>query len=292
MELIHTVDEMRSRARTVCCAGSTLALVPTMGAIHEGHLALVRRARRRADHVTVSIFVNPTQFGPDEDYESYPRTLDRDVELLRREIDGGVEVVFAPSVEEIYPGGNDPAVWVTVEELTDHLCGQFRPEHFRGVTTVVSKLFAVCRPDCAVFGRKDAQQFVILRRLAEAIPFGVEVVGVPTVREEDGLAVSSRNEYLTAAERQEATVLSEAVRRAENAIREGEQRVPPLVEEMVRILDRADHGEIEYAEIVDARTLEPVGRVEPGQEVLAAVAVYFGEARLIDSAFVTAPDSR
>lgn len=290
MELLRTVDAMHAEALEASCRGDRLALVPTMGALHEGHLALVREARERADHVTVSVFVNPTQFGPGEDYESYPRTLDRDMERLEEEIDGGVEVVFAPTREEMYPAEERPPVWVEVEALTEHLCGAHRPDHFRGVTTIVTKLLLACRPDLAVFGRKDAQQFVVIERLAEALPFGVEIVGVPTVREEDGLARSSRNKYLSDRQREQATVLSEAVFRAEERIRQGEQRIGPIVEDMTRIIGAAEEAELEYAEVVDARSLQPIERIEPGQEVLAAVAVYFGDARLIDNAFVTAPN--
>jgi pantoate--beta-alanine ligase len=242
MEVIRTVQGMQEHAEGQRRAGSTLALVPTMGALHEGHLALVREAMGRAGHVTVSIFVNPTQFGPAEDFDRYPRDLGHDVELLAGL--GGVDVVFAPAVEEIYPGGAGAQRFsVGIDELDRHLCGRHRPDHFRGVATVVAKLFNCCRPHLSFFGLKDAQQFVILRRLAREFHFGVEVVGVPTVRETDGLALSSRNRYLRPAERAQAVVA----------------------------------------------TLQPVARIEPGQEVLAALAVFFGETRLIDNAFVQAP---
>lgn len=291
MELIHTVDEMQARAERQRCAGQTLALVPTMGAVHAGHLALVQKAREVADHVTVSVFVNPTQFGPDEDYEQYPRELERDMEKLDRQIDGGVECIFAPSVEEMYTEREGPPVWVTVEELDEHLCGRYRPDHFRGVTTIVSKLLLACRPHYGVFGKKDAQQYVILRRLVKALPFGTEIVGVPTVREEDGLAFSSRNSFLTDAQREQAVVLSGAVRRAEELIKEGEQRVDRIVETMLAVMEEAPEADVQYAELVETDHLQPLDHISPGQEVLAAVAVYFGDTRLIDNVFVTAPRS-
>ncbi|WP_456428819.1 pantoate--beta-alanine ligase [Rhodocaloribacter sp.] len=288
MKLIQTVHEMQAEADRRRAEDRRLALVPTMGALHEGHLALVREARRHADHVTVSIFVNPTQFAPGEDYEQYPRTLDADLERLERL--GFVEVVFAPSPAGMYPGG--PAghrTWVTVEGLDEHLCGRFRPGHFRGVTTVVTKLFLACRPHVAVFGRKDAQQFLILRRMARDLNFGVEIVGVPTVREPDGLALSSRNVYLSPSERAQATALSRAVSEAKRLAEAGEQRTKVLVEAMLRALAQAPDARVQYAEVVDTETLRPIEILEPGQEALAAVAVFFGHTRLIDNAFFRSP---
>ena len=195
MELFRTVDAMQAHADAARRDGQTLALVPTLGALHEAHLALVRRAIEEADHVTVSIFVNPTQFGPDEDYDEYPRDLEGDRKKLEA-LD--VDALFAPSVEEMYPYADDealpgPLAWVDVERLDDHLCGAYREGHFRGVTTVVTKLFHACKPDVAVFGKKDAQQYVIIQRLVDDLLLDVEIVGVPTVRESDGLAVSSRS---------------------------------------------------------------------------------------------------
>ncbi len=278
---------MRQRARQARCEGKRLALVPTMGALHAGHLALVEEACRRADHVTVSIFVNPTQFGPHEDYERYPRTLEADMEALRR-IEGTVDVVFCPSVEEMYPP--DFKTWVHVEDLDKHLCGAYRPGHFRGVTTVVTKLFHACEPDVAVFGLKDAQQFVIIRRMVEDLNFGIELVGVPTVREADGLALSSRNLYLTAEQRQQAVVLSQAIFLARRLIEQGERNVERIREQMRHILSAASEGEVQYVEVVDGQNLQPVTQIKPGQEVLVALAVFFGGTRLIDSAFVRAPE--
>jgi pantoate--beta-alanine ligase len=293
MEVLRTVDDMQAHADAARADGETLALVPTLGALHEGHLALVRRALEEADHVTVSVFVNPTQFGPDEDYEAYPRDLEGDRETLEA-LD--VDAMFAPSVEEMYPSVADdelpgPLAWATVDHLDEHLCGGYREGHFRGVTTVVTKLFHACKPNVAVFGTKDAQQYVIIQQLVEDLLFDIEVVGVPTVREEDGLARSSRNAYLADDERAQAPVLYEAVTAAEEAIDGGEQDAQAVVRAMDQALRGAPDAEVEYAEVVDARTLQPVDRLSPGQEVLAAVAVYFGDTRLIDNTFVQVPAS-
>lgn len=284
MEVVATVAEMQARAEAARCAGSRLALVPTMGALHAGHLALVEEARRRADHVTVSIFVNPTQFGPGEDFARYPRTLEADLAAL--EGLGGVACVFAPSVEEMYPGGAEPLVSVEVAELDRPLCGASRPGHFRGVATVVAKLFLACRPHVAVFGKKDAQQFVLLRRMAQELRFGIEVVGLETVREADGLAMSSRNRYLDEEERAQAVVLHRALEAVREAVRAGERRPAALVDTMRRIVGEAPRARLEYAEVVDAEALQPVEALRPGQEVIAALAAYLGRARLIDNAFI------
>ncbi|MDX1530176.1 MAG: pantoate--beta-alanine ligase, partial [Rhodothermales bacterium] len=277
----------RRHADGARCAGRRLGLVPTMGALHEGHLALVRHAQALADHVTVSIFVNPTQFGPGEDFERYPRTLEADLDALRGV--GGVDCVFAPDVDEMYPGGSRLTA-VEVAELDAHLCGAHRPGHFRGVATVVTKLFAACRPHVAVFGRKDAQQFVLLRRMARDLLLGVEVVGLETVREPDGLALSSRNRYLGEEARKQAVALSEAVHAAREAAEKGERRAQALVDLMRRTIGAAPMARLQYAEVVDAETLQPVETLRPGREVLAAVAAYFGDARLIDNAFIRAPE--
>ena len=291
MELIRTVDAMQAHADAARADGKTLALVPTLGALHGGHLALVRTALEEADHVTVSVFVNPTQFGPDEDFDDYPRDLEGDREKLEAL---GVDALFAPTVDEMYPFVDDdafpgPLAWVSVEQLDEHLCGAYRDGHFRGVTTVVTKLFHACKPDLGVFGKKDAQQYVILKRLVEDLLFDIDIVGVPTVREDDGLAQSSRNDYLDPDERAQATVLYEAVTAAEEAIDGGEQEAQAVVRAMENALAAAPDAEVEYADVVDAHTLQPVERLTPGQEVLAAVAVYFGDTRLIDNAFVQVP---
>lgn len=285
--IVHSSREMQRCADAERASGKTLALVPTMGALHEGHLHLVAEAKKRADHVTVSVFVNPTQFGPNEDFDKYPRDLEGDVRKLQEE--GGVEVVFAPSAAEVYPGGLPAHTFVEVEGLDQHLCGAHRPGHFRGVTTVVAKLFLLCKPHLAFFGLKDAQQFLILRRMVRDLPLGVEVIGVPTVREADGLAMSSRNVYLTPEARQQAVVLSQAVAVARARIEAGERHSEAVVEAMRNELGQAPDAVVQYAEVVAAESVQPVAQLVPGQEVLAAVAVFFGTTRLIDNAFVRVP---
>jgi len=290
MKRIRTVAGMQDYADARRANGERVALVPTMGALHDGHLALIRTAQEQADRVVVSVFVNPTQFGPDEDYAEYPRDIDRDAAQLEER---GVDVLFAPTVDEMYPSepvGDAPTLtWVIVNRLDEHLCGCYRQGHFQGVTTVVTKLFHACKPHVAVFGRKDAQQFVIIQRMVQELLLDIDIVGVPTVREPDGLAKSSRNAYLSPEERQQATVLYEAVKTAEARIEGGEQQISALVEAMQNKLGQASDATVQYAEVVNATTLQPLERITPGQHVLAAVAVYFGDTRLIDNAFVRAP---
>lgn len=291
MDLLRTVDAMHAHADAARASGQTLALVPTLGALHDGHLALVRTALEKADHVTVSVFVNPTQFGPEEDYDDYPRDLDGDRATLEAL---GVDAMFAPPVEEMYPFAGDDALpnplsWVSIQRLDAHLCGAHREGHFRGVTTVVTKLFHACTPDIGVFGKKDAQQYVILQRLVEALLLDIEIVGVPTVREPDGLAKSSRNEYLSTGQREQASVLYEAVTAAQEAIEGGEQEARAVVGAMENLLATAPDADVQYADVVDAHTLQPVDHLASGQNVLAAVAVFFGDTRLIDNAFVEVP---
>ncbi len=274
-------DQRRSEGRCI-------ALVPTMGALHAGHEALVRTALSSADDVIVSIFVNPTQFGPREDFDAYPRHFDEDVETLGK-LSSGL-TVFAPETEEIYPEGIQASrISVEVGDMSRYLCGTFRKGHFEGVATIVLKLFHACRPHVAVFGLKDAQQFVILNRLVQDMLLDVRVVGVPTVRAADGLALSSRNAYLSPVQRKAAVVVSQAVHGAEEAIGKGEQRRAALVEIMRSILRREDDARVQYADVVDAGTLQPIEEISPGQHVLAAVAVCFGNTRLIDSVFTHAP---
>lgn len=269
--------------------GRCIALVPTMGALHAGHDALVRASLSFADDVIVSIFVNPTQFGPREDFDAYPRPFDEDVETLGK-LSSGI-TVFAPEVGEIYPGGVQASrISVEVGDMSRYLCGKFRKGHFEGVATIVLKLFHTCRPHVAVFGLKDAQQFVILKSLVRDMLLDVRMVGAPTVRAADGLALSSRNAYLSPVQRKAAAVVSQAVHGAEEAIERGEQHRAALVEIMRSILRREDEARVQYAEVVDADTLQPIEEISPGQHVLAAVAVYFGDTRLIDSVFTHAPD--
>lgn len=263
-----------------------MALVPTMGALHAGHLALVREARTRADHVVVSVFVNPTQFGPGEDFEAYPRTLESDLAALSAE--GCCDAVFAPPASEIYPEGEN-LTWVTVDRMGDHLCGASRPGHFRGVTTVVARLFAIVEPDVAVFGLKDAQQFFILRRMSREMGFGVELVGLPTVRESDGLAMSSRNRYLDAAQRAAAPALYRALSAARTRVSDGERRSEALVRGVQEALEAVPECRIDYIQLVAASDLQPVSELVPGKQGLLALAAWFGSARLIDNVILDVP---
>lgn len=286
IRVVRTSSEIRRFSDDLRGAGLRTALVPTMGALHEGHLALVEEARKHADRVIVSIFVNPTQFGPNEDFDRYPRSLESDLEAL--ETSGEVDAVFAPSVEDMYPDGARTVVHV--QDLGDYLCGPFRPGHFDGVTTVVSRLLAVVRPDVAVFGKKDAQQFVILKRLAQDLGFGTEIVGVETIREADGLALSSRNRYLSDEARHQATVVSRAVFAVRDAvINDGERDPQVLVDHMLHEIERVPTASAQYAQLVDIETLAPLSSLESGQEILAAVAVYIDDVRLIDNQFITVP---
>ncbi len=288
MEVVRTAASMRSRVNALRSQGRTLALVPTMGKLHKGHLALVTTARQHGDHVTVSVFVNPTQFSAGEDFGDYPRDLVRDCELLSET--GIVDAVFAPPVVELYPYGQDRQdVWVQSELLGKHLCGPHRPGHFTGVLTVIAKLFNCCKPHAAIFGLKDAQQYFMIRKLSEDLVLGVKIVGRETVREPDGLALSSRNTYLSPAERAQSVMLSQSVSAARQAIEMGERRPDFVRQLMERIVGRAPAARLEYAEVVSTRDLQPIHEIVPGEEILAAVAAYFGTARLIDNAIVRAP---
>ena len=293
--LLQTVDAMQAEADAARAADRRLALVPTMGALHDGHLALVRDARRRVGpegHVTVSVFVNPTQFGPTEDFDAYPRALGADLDALAEA--GGVDAVFAPTDAAMYPFGLPPYATVSVRDLDRHLCGATRPGHFEGVTTVVTKLFLACRPHLAVFGQKDAQQLAILRRMTDELGFGIELVGHPIVREADGLALSSRNRYLSDEERAQAVVLSRALRAAEAAAELGERDAAAIRGTMEAQIATAPLAELQYAEVVDADTLQPVDTLSPerpsGGRYLAALAVFFGDTRLIDNTTLVVGD--
>lgn len=284
LPVFDTIPEMQTYADAARATGHRLALVPTMGALHDGHLALVADAKERADHVTVSIFVNPTQFAPGEDYEAYPRTLGADLDALT---EVGVDAVFAPTAGAMYPYGLPPYATVSVRDLDRHLCGASRPGHFQGVTSVVTKLYLACRPHVAIFGQKDAQQLAILKRMTEEMGFGIEIVGHPIVREADGLAMSSRNRYLTEEERAQAVVLSRALRAGGAAVALGERDASAVIGAMEAQIATAPLADVDYVEIVDADTLQPVDTLAQespsGGRYLAAVAVRFGETRLIDN---------
>ncbi len=276
MKLVRSISEMNALGRTARSRGAHLGLVPTMGALHEGHLSLVRAARERSDLVAASIFVNPTQFGPNEDFAKYPRALESDCVLLERE---GVELVFAPSVEEMYPQG--AVTWVVVEGLSERLCGKSRPGHFRGVTTVVAKLFHIVEPDLAFFGQKDAAQVAIIRRMVLDLNMPVTIEVCPIVREPDGLAISSRNAYLSAQERKSALVLHRSLMRVQKLFESGERDSASLISAAKHEFASALAVRLDYIEIVDPETLEP--ETTGTKPTLVAVAAFVGQTRLIDN---------
>jgi pantoate--beta-alanine ligase len=276
MQVLSTIREMRAASLAVRKSGESLGLVPTMGALHAGHIALVRAARAQCDVVTASIFVNPAQFGPNEDFSKYPRTFERDCALLQ---DEGVALIFAPQPEEMYPAGT--STFVEVEGVGDRLDGASRPGHFRGVATVVSKLFHIVGPDKAFFGQKDAAQVAVLRSMVRDLNFDLELVVCPTVREPDGLALSSRNRYLSAEERKQALVLSTALNVILATYRAGQKSVALLLEAGRSILAAEPDVRVDYLEIVNADTLLPLTEAVPG--ALVAVAAYVGSTRLIDN---------
>jgi pantoate--beta-alanine ligase len=279
MEVVNSVERMREISRDLRRKAKEVGLVPTMGAFHEGHLSLIREARRRDEVVVVSLFVNPLQFGPSEDYEQYPRDLERDVALASCL---GVDFLFAPSAEEIYPQRFD--TYVTVEGLSGKLCGISRPGHFRGVTTVVAKLFNLILPRRAYFGQKDAQQAIIVGKMIRDLDWDIELVMLPTVREEDGLAMSSRNLYLSQQERQEATVLYRSLCWAAERIKAGEKEAGGIREGIREMICSMPSARIDYISVVDPETLEEIERIEG--KVLVALAVWFGRARLIDNLII------
>jgi pantoate--beta-alanine ligase len=253
-----------------------IGFVPTMGCLHEGHLSLVREARRMSDIVVVSIFVNPKQFGPNEDYDRYPRNIAKDTELLQKE---NVDYVFHPSVEEMYPAGY--RTYVVVEDLSEKLCGKSRPNHFRGVATVVMKLFNIVQPNFAFFGQKDAQQVVIIKRMLKDLNSNIEIITLPIIREPDGLALSSRNNYLNSEERKAATVLYKSLMKAKELIQSGEHKSAKISKAIIDMITQEPLAKIDYVEIVDLENLEPVKTV--GKNTLIAIAVYIGTTRLIDN---------
>ena len=277
MRVVRTIREMKGIARALKRAGKSVGFVPTMGYLHEGHLSLVRTAKKENDTVVMSIFVNPIQFAPSEDFEKYPRDEKRDFFLAEKE---GVDIVFVPSVEEMYPRKN--LTFVEVEEITEYLCGVKRPGHFRGVTTVVTKLFNIVLPDRAYFGKKDFQQFKVIKRMVEDLNMDVEVVGCPIVRERDGLAMSSRNVYLSKEERESALALYKSLLLAKRLIEEGETSAEKIKEKMREFILSFPHVKnIDYVEIVDQDNFKSVEYVKDGD--LIALAVFVGDARLIDN---------
>ncbi len=278
MQTITTIDEVRTFIENVSAAGKSIGFVPTMGDLHEGHLALVRKSKEQADITVVSIFVNPTQFGPNEDYEKYHRNLEGDSALCRQE---GVDMIFAPEVQEMYPAENS----VVVDELSlsKHLCGSSRPGHFRGVLTVVAKLFNIVQPDMAFFGQKDAQQARIIRQMISDLNFPVKMFIVPTVRDDDGLALSSRNSYLTKEQRQWAPRIYQSLQKAVELYQSGVKEVAVLKKEVAGMLT-SELSEIDYVDFVSWQTMTPVTVAD--DDTLLAVAVKVGSARLIDNIFL------
>ena len=278
MQILQTVDELRAWSRAQRRAGGAVGLVPTMGALHAGHASLIRAAAQACPgRVAVSIFVNPTQFGPNEDYARYPRTFSADCELAERE---GAEVIFAPAVEEMYPAG--AATFVDVEGLSERLDGKSRPGHFRGVATVVAKLLIAAEPDLAFFGQKDAAQVAVLRRMVADLRLATKLAVCPIVREADGLALSSRNTYLSSEERRQALVLSRAVRRVEELVGGSERRADALIAAARTVFADEPQVRLDYVELVNWETLLPVSVAKPG--TLFAVAAWVGTTRLIDNA--------
>jgi len=276
MQRFETIVAMKAACRQAQREGKTLGFVPTMGALHDGHLSLVRASKARCDVTAVSIFVNPLQFGPSEDLAKYPRMLERDAHLL---IELGTELLFVPSVDEMYPQG--ATTYVLVDELSDKLDGASRPGHFRGVATVVAKLFEIVRPDFAFFGQKDAAQVAILRKMVPDLNLDVELIVCPIVREPDGLAMSSRNAYLTTRQRQHALVLHRSLMKVQAAAEAGERDAARLIEIGTHVITEEAGARLDYFAIVDPETLDPVAKISRG--MLVAVAAWVGTTRLIDN---------
>lgn len=275
MKIITTIAEVSECVRAARQRGQRIGLVPTMGALHAGHGSLIERAVRECGFVVVSIFVNPTQFGPKEDLASYPRPFEQDAAYCEKL---GADVIFAPTPEEMYP--QPQQTWVEVQKLTDGLCGAMRPGHFRGVTTVCAKLFNITSPNTAYFGQKDAQQAIVIKRMVADLNMPLEICVCPIVREPDGLAMSSRNRYLTPPQRQQALCLSGALQLCCREVASGGRDVRTLIEQMQQLIEKAG-GRVDYIQIVDTETLEPISLLRPG--AMAALAVFVGSTRLIDN---------
>ncbi len=276
MQIVSTMREMSCISDELRKGGKTIVLVPTMGYFHEGHLSLMREGRRRGDVLVVSLFVNPTQFGEGEDYQTYPRDFSRDKGLVEGM---GVDILFVPTVEQMYPEVYQ--TFVEVERVTKPMEGQFRPSHFRGVTTVVAKLFNIVKPHIAIFGEKDFQQLAVIRRMVEDLNMGVEIIGMPIVREADGLAMSSRNRYLTSDQRKAALSLNRSLQEASQLFRSGERNPGRIIDAVERVIEPERDVTIEYVEVRDAKTLEEIEMIE-GQAVIA-LAIKVGKVRLIDN---------
>jgi len=279
MKIINSPKEIQRYCNFLRIEGKTIGLVPTMGAFHEGHLSLMRQARLDNDVVVTSIFVNPTQFGPNEDYEAYPRDLESDSKMAS---DVGVDIIFAPTARDMYPKGY--ATFVNVEGITEKMCGAKRPGHFRGVTTVVSKLFNIVSPHLAYFGQKDAQQCAVIKRMTEDLNFDIDIIIMPTVREADGLAMSSRNKYLNPEERQSALVLIRSLALAKDLIKNVETNASTIYQEMLSLINDEPSAKVDYISIVDSGNLEAKENIKGS--VLIALAVYIVKTRLIDNIII------
>ncbi|HNR13592.1 MAG TPA: pantoate--beta-alanine ligase [Thermodesulfobacteriota bacterium] len=280
MDIVRSVQEMHSRARQARTSNKTIAFVPTMGFLHDGHVFLMHEGRKRGDLLVISIFVNPTQFGVGEDYEQYPRDLEGDAQ---KAAGAGVDIIFAPSAGDMYPSGYQ--TFVAVESVTRNLCGMSRPTHFQGVTTVVAKLFNIVQPHIAIFGQKDFQQLVTIRQMARDLNFNIDVIGCPTVRENDGVAMSSRNKYLNPNERVAARCLSHALAHVEGLVRSGETNSQKLIQEAVTLINAEPLATIDYVKICDPLTIQDSATIE--DTAVMALAVRIGTTRLIDNRILT-----
>lgn len=276
MKTVHSIKEVRELIRDWKKSGHTIGLVPTMGFLHEGHESLIKKAALENDKIIVSIFVNPIQFGPSEDLDAYPRDLERDKTTCEN---AGADLIFNPSADEMY--FDNAVTSVTVDEITEGLCGAKRPIHFKGVCTVVSKLFNIATPDKAYFGQKDAQQLAVIKRMVRDLNFDIEIVGCPIIREKDGLAKSSRNTYLSDKERKAATILNQSLNSAKEALKNDERYAPKLTNIISEKINSEPLAKIDYIEIVDSVDLKPVCEID--SSILVAIAVYIGNTRLIDN---------
>ena len=276
MKIIDSIQRMHTMVKILKKEGKSIGFVPTMGYLHDGHMSLMKTARSHTDTVVLSIFVNPLQFAPSEDFDKYPRDLPRDEDMARR---AGVDIIFYPKKEEMYPEGY--CTYVEVNGLTEGLCGASRPGHFKGVTTVVAKLFSIVRPDMAYFGQKDAQQAIVLKRMVDDLNMGIDVKILPIVREKDGLAMSSRNVYLSAQERKDAVVLYESLKKAEEAVKQGERDPKAIVKAVSEMIRKKPSARIDYIAVVDTKNLRELKTISG--EALVALAVFVGSTRLIDN---------
>lgn len=285
MKIIDEIDKMRVYSRIMKKDYKSIGFVPTMGYLHDGHVSLIKNARRQNDIVVLSIFVNPIQFGPGEDYEKYPRDAIRDEEIAKKE---GVDVIFYPDKEDMYPNGY--STYVEVENLTDNLCGLSRPGHFKGVTTVVMKLFQIIKPDIAYFGQKDAQQAIVIKKIVNDLNMDIIVKVLPIIREPDGLAMSSRNEYLNKKEKESAAILYQALKKAEGLFSVGERNAKKIIDSIRGLIKTVDTAKIDYIKIVDTNSLEDIDEIK--NEALIALAVSIGKTRLIDNIIVGAQNDQ